>query len=740
MLQREKELEYRIFDGRKSLSISLSDVRVGDVIEYAYSVRGVNPAFENRAFGRFDLQWTIPADRVYRKLTIPRERDITLHRRNGAPAPVISERGGYKEYVWDIRDREGLSLSAESPDWYDPYPAVYWSEFKDWEAVARWATKLFWRSEELGPSLLAEVERIRSASSDPAEQLRLVLQFAQGQIRYLGVEIGAGSYVPSPPATVFERRFGDCKDKTLLMVSMLRALEIEAWPVLVNTYLQQSLRELPPIPAMFNHAIVLVRIKGTDYWLDPTRPRQDAKLHVLVQPDFGLGLVIADGTRDLSTMDVRERNINTRKVSSTLNLRGSIEKPVSLVVTTEVIGIAAEKFRSSLSTTSLEELQKSYLNFYARHYPKISPSAPLAVKDAAEENRITVTESYEIADFWQPQEKSRWFNANVHLSEVEGFVQKPRDTIRNAPLAMRHPFVVMHSSEISLPERWPIKPDSIVVDDTAFRFERRITNVGALLSISDKFSSKADTVTIADTPRYIANVQKVRDESIYALRRTDTARPANPFEARSWKMVLFAAIVFVAAAYAAFRLYRYDPPPRRSAPLPEIRSIRGWLLLAAVSVVIAPIRTTVDLIKALPAYFGADWSELTTATSAEYHPLWAPTLAIEMAANIVMLALVVLLLITFFQRRRIVPYLIVAVYVGNLAANACVLWLVSEIPEELRRAYDTDFPRFAGLIIGLLIWGSYFFFSSRARATFVRTYQRAPEKPQQVNAEAAVSP
>ena len=40
---------------------------------------------------------------------------------------------------------------------------------------------------------------------------------------------------PSAPDAVYARRWGDCKEKALLMVTMLRALGIEASPALVNT-------------------------------------------------------------------------------------------------------------------------------------------------------------------------------------------------------------------------------------------------------------------------------------------------------------------------------------------------------------------------------------------------------------------------------------------------------------------------------------------------------------------------
>ncbi|MBK9623933.1 MAG: DUF3857 domain-containing protein [Rhodocyclaceae bacterium] len=48
LLQRERQLEQRMYDGRVTMSVVLDDVRVGDEIHYAYTVTGLNPVFEGK--------------------------------------------------------------------------------------------------------------------------------------------------------------------------------------------------------------------------------------------------------------------------------------------------------------------------------------------------------------------------------------------------------------------------------------------------------------------------------------------------------------------------------------------------------------------------------------------------------------------------------------------------------------------------------------------------------------------
>ncbi|MBL0076594.1 MAG: DUF3857 domain-containing protein [Rhodocyclaceae bacterium] len=48
LLERERQLEQRMYDGRVTMSVVLDDVRVGDEIHYAYTVTGLNPVSEGK--------------------------------------------------------------------------------------------------------------------------------------------------------------------------------------------------------------------------------------------------------------------------------------------------------------------------------------------------------------------------------------------------------------------------------------------------------------------------------------------------------------------------------------------------------------------------------------------------------------------------------------------------------------------------------------------------------------------
>ena len=53
VIQREERLDWHLYDGRLSAEVILEDIRVGDVLEYAYSIHGSNPIFGGRYLDDF---------------------------------------------------------------------------------------------------------------------------------------------------------------------------------------------------------------------------------------------------------------------------------------------------------------------------------------------------------------------------------------------------------------------------------------------------------------------------------------------------------------------------------------------------------------------------------------------------------------------------------------------------------------------------------------------------------------
>jgi transglutaminase-like putative cysteine protease len=516
VLQRERDLESRIYDGRKTLNLDLSDVRPGDILEFAYTRSGVNPVLGGHQFGGLDMQWAVPVLHLHRRLSTAATLPVRVTLLNGASAPALTRVDGYDERLWEQNDVPALRREADTPAWFDPFQSVEWTDFATWGEVARWAEPLYRVPAQPGPALGAAIARIAHDQVSPEARVAAVLRLVQQQVRYLGVEIGAGTHTPSAPDVVWARRWGDCKEKALLMVTMLRALGVAAEPVLVNTRREAAIEQDLPTAGAFDHAITRVHVGGADYWLDPTRSPQQGTLRTLTQSTYGAALVLDGQAVELTRMPARTGVERTREVEVDVDSRAGMDKPVIYVVRTTYRGFTADTMRDELGDGERGELQRRYVNFYATSYPGIKVGAPLDVEDDALANVMVVTEHYTIDDFWTRDDKGRR-QADLHVPDMSGQLDVPKAPIRVMPMALAAPHILRERMTVHLPDAWPDRDLEKTVTNPAFTFKRTVHGSGKLLTMDYVLDMRADHVDAAQVRRYAADIDSARDELAYNI-------------------------------------------------------------------------------------------------------------------------------------------------------------------------------------------------------------------------------
>jgi len=530
VLQRESDLEYRVYDGSKTVDIVLDDIRPGDVIDYAYSRAGDNPVFGGRAFGRMDLQWSVPVHAMHHRLLAPSTRAIRWRSTEGAPTPRVERRGDWTDQVWRATDVDPLPQQKDTPRWYDAYASVDWSEYADWAAVARWAEPLYRARPPAAGPLRTEIDRIAGSASSPEQRLLATLAFVQSQIRYLGVEVGPGSHAPRPPETVLARRYGDCKDKVLLAVTMLRALGVPADPALVHTRLRDHIGDRLPSPGVFNHVILRAQVGDRVVWVDPTRSLQQGRIDHIAQADFGQALLLDGRSTSLETMPAAPATRRSHDIAMVIDASLGFDKSPTLDITSTYQGEKADEMRDTLRNDSLSDLQSDYLNFYLRSYPGLSVAKPFSFEDDEAGNQLVTHEHYRLSTLVAKESGSANPPVYLRVPDIRSSIARPDDTVRSAPLRIDHPKNVTVSLTALLPDPWALKTEHTEVNDPAFEFSAD-TGVDAsrrTLLMKYHYRSLADHVPPARLAAYIAHLEEARDHVGYRLNQRKPAAGASP--------------------------------------------------------------------------------------------------------------------------------------------------------------------------------------------------------------------
>jgi len=155
-----------------------------------------------------------------------------------------------------------------------------------WARLGNWYTGLAAPRSEGGADLASTAKSI-AGDGDFTARLTKIAAFMQQQIRYVGIEIGIGGLQPHLAEDIFRSRYGDCKDKATLMITMLDAVGIRATWVPVDD--RRGVVD-PAAPSLIgDHMIMAIEIpKGVD----------DPRLQAIVTAKNGRRYLIFDPTNE----------------------------------------------------------------------------------------------------------------------------------------------------------------------------------------------------------------------------------------------------------------------------------------------------------------------------------------------------------------------------------------------------------------------------------------------------------
>jgi hypothetical protein len=139
---------------------------------------------------------------------------------------------------WELKDVRALDLREvkSPPDWgaLAARLSVHWDgaavEGKDnqWRAIGEWETVLEANRPDPSPEITAQTQSLIAGAPDFYTKLSRITDYIQKNIRYFVVMRGIGGWQAHPAADIFRSRYGDCKDKTTLLISMLQVAGIRA--------------------------------------------------------------------------------------------------------------------------------------------------------------------------------------------------------------------------------------------------------------------------------------------------------------------------------------------------------------------------------------------------------------------------------------------------------------------------------------------------------------------------------
>ena len=273
VLRREQSLEQRELTGILTATMAVEGLRVGDILRVRYSTTSTDKALGGKVQALAPIV-AAPFSIASGRLRASWENGVKANWRvlgSGITGKPVRGKD-FTELSFTLPAPKQPEMPDDAPRRYRIPPLLEVSTFADWQDVSRTMAPLF-ATEGLirqDSPLQAEIQAIMKAEATPLGRTQRALQLVQDKVRYLAVSMDGGNYVPQTPEQTWSMRYGDCKAKTLLLLSLLRAMGIEAEPVLAHADLGDLVPQRLPSAAAFNHILVRATVDGQSLWLDGT--------------------------------------------------------------------------------------------------------------------------------------------------------------------------------------------------------------------------------------------------------------------------------------------------------------------------------------------------------------------------------------------------------------------------------------------------------------------------------------
>ena len=267
-------LSYNLYSDSMWRVISMPALKPGVCIEYQVTLEdaGAESVGSTSWFwGGFSFQSTDPTLQSAYALRVPKGTNFKWKAIHCRLDPQILQEEETSTYLWTHGETPALKREYNMPATNDIVPRLSYSSVESWDAVYSWYRDIAKDRYTVDQAIEKTVEDITADLLTTDDKIRTIYHFVASQIRYVGIELGQGAFQPTPADQVLSVRYGDCKDKTTLMITMLDVVGIEAFPAMLSPAPYQRVDlELPSL-GQFSHLIAAIPRADGDYiWLDPT--------------------------------------------------------------------------------------------------------------------------------------------------------------------------------------------------------------------------------------------------------------------------------------------------------------------------------------------------------------------------------------------------------------------------------------------------------------------------------------
>lgn len=493
------EAGYRMYYDQRQAYVEFPGLRVGDVVEVVFVKRdhAVRNMFDDYFGDVAPLQGTEPRRRVEYVLETP--VDMKIHA-NLPLAREVDETGDFARHTLALDQVPGLRPESDMPGWTEVAKYLHVSTYANWRDVGVWYWDLVKDQLLVDDAIEQGVKTAVAglpADADDRAKLEAIYEHVIRSTRYVGLEFGIHGYKPYRTTDIYNRRFGDCKDKASLLKVMLGLVGIEAHLVLVRTRDQGRIGELPASLSAFNHAIIYV--PKFDLFIDGTAEHSGA--FELPAGDQGASVVIIEDGKGATFRTIPystpDQNVEDFELEVALASDGDAKVDYAMTMT----GSSNAGWRASLE--SPDHRKEQITKLFAGMFPgtTVSSVALPGITDLHAPVRLEAELAVPAWATTQAGGSLRWRTLGYEAALVRGFAAQQT---REHPLELGVPSREQRRIRYQLPRNYEFGtvPANAKLDAGFGSFELSVSTAGNVATVETRFELRASRIEPADYVKF----------------------------------------------------------------------------------------------------------------------------------------------------------------------------------------------------------------------------------------------
>ena len=397
-----------------------------------------------------------------------------------------------KVYTLTASDRPQVKPEEFMPSLEEIGARVVFSTFADWKEACRTFSHSFGQAVRSTPEIKALAADLAKGAATPEERTQRLFNFVAKEVRKVNLPFGEGGLEVHEAAAVLKNRYGDWKDKSVLLAALLQAAGLEAYPLLANS---RAIPVVEDVPTLKQFDCVLVAVpQGDDLVI--LNPFAEKSQYGYISGAFGLRALLikpeSSEFYDLRGLPGTE-SVSRNEISGQLDGRGDLRGRI----VSEVSGFFDQWARESL----MDGTEKERRDFFAEALNKLqedTEAGDFEVSDLKDLRKpVKVGQEFLIRRFGITQGKIVLLNVPDLPYEFSGQGLVPRLAKRQYPLRM---------------------PDEPVV---SLVFRAKVPSTYNLLYLPESFSFERDFGRFDFKASFNAGQSELTIQKSYALKKRD---------------------------------------------------------------------------------------------------------------------------------------------------------------------------------------------------------------------------